>query len=667
MIEDNCLPIILSDFQPKPKNGHVSLYHQAIQNILSRILPKDLFNINYDDPEQIEDLKEQYHSLLPLVVTLKEDDDVPGNMSFYVIYKHRPTAFRFFFELISRWLLPGKRVDVVMVYSADFHLPQIATEAYTVCEVTVRVHTQLELEEVLRNIPIIESEARLGVDSSYYARRILEVKGLSSDEKTAMIQEHIAALVRRLPKYFDLDILSEMQHVLVLCRDDFKVPRESRHLSRIISVGYLFRKATREAVKLTPEKRHLTLKIFRTQLRLTEGVKKVLGIIVGVNFLREKEAFERKHLLTAIQNYIPDVQAIDGSFLANKRGSENICTLYLEIEKTNGQEFSDEEIRILRRELPIDLRDRIEHLMHPVFMPRNEEEIMRNVLTLSNQIKYLRDIPQVFISFDEQTYANLFFTIILVRVVEPGSASVQELFKNENSFLGYVHDRCKMLGYLRKKYTKEATVFRVKLSKEQFLRRDHSIDLYKARQEVVSELSRILGEIRDYNGGMISKQHELLCLVRDLLGENIKYSDLLLENFFYSLTPVIMRTVLEPEALKTLFLMQIDAIESGFFNANSYAWKIRVDAGFVYAIIKAEDRSIKEEVSRMLNALNMDSSELANSYVKVYDIPYLGYIYRCRDPQKQQQFCQLIQNSIEAMDHRRIKPVKALTSNGNLP
>ena len=125
------------------------------------------------------------------------------------------------------------------------------------------------------------------------------------------------------------------------------------------------------------KKRHLSLKVFRGQIRTLEGPRHIIGLIVAVNFLKEKEVFEKRHLLKAIKNYIPGVQAIENSFFESRRGAESVCTLYIEIEKTSGEEFSDEELRVLRRALPLDLKDRIEHLMHPVFMPRNEEEILR--------------------------------------------------------------------------------------------------------------------------------------------------------------------------------------------------------------------------------------------------------------------------------------------------
>lgn len=652
MSNEYFLPKIEPIYDMQADRPNHILYRDAIANALQEILWDKISFTSSKDPESLFDQRDQLHSLLPLV-TSTPCHELPGNKSFFALGRYRANSFKFFFDMVSAWLVPGKRLNVLLIYAVDFRMPELGDDVYTLCEVLIRIENRHELDQIMGNLPIIETELRLGIESSHYARRILEIKGLSADEKTALIQEHIAYLTKRLPKDFDSDVLTEMQHVLVTCREDFKAIRECRHLSRIISILYLFRKALREAVRRAPQKRHLSLKLFKARLKLATSFKTVLSIVVGINFFRDKEIFEQSHLLKAIQNYIPSAQAVEGSFFANRRGTEHICTLYLEIEKNNDEEFSANEIRMLRQKLPSDLKDRIEHLMHPVFMPRNEEEIMRNILSLSNQIKYLRDIPQVFISFDEQTPTNLFFTIILVRVLKPGSMPIQEMFKNADTFLEYFQDRCQHAGSLRRKYKKEATVFRVKLSKEQFLRVDHSIDLNKARQAVVSEISRIIGDVRDYNGGMISKQNELLCEVRDLLVDHIKYNDLLLENFFYSLAPVIMRTVLEPSALSSLFLMLLESIEDGFFNGESHAIKINVQRQFVFIMIKAEDRLLKDELARSLSKLQLHSSELASSYVSVYDIVYLGYIYRSDDNNRQQYFCQTIQSALTAFELKK--------------
>jgi len=300
-------------------------------------------------------------------------------------------------------------------------------------------------------------------------------------------------------------------------------------------------------------------------------------------------------------------------------------------------------MRLLYQELLVDLKDSIGHLMHPVFMPRNEEEVMRNVFSLSSQIKYISDLPQVFITFDEQTYSHLFFTVILVRIIKPDDLPLQEIFDEADTLLEFIPDRSKMVGMIRKKYPKEANIFRVRLPIRRFLRQDHSIDLTKARSGVVEELTAVLGEFRDFNGGMISKQNELLCNFRDLLiASHVKFNDLLLENFFYSITPVIMRTVLEPESLMTLFVMMIETVERGFYNGYPYAMTTKTDEQFTFAMVIAQDSGIKDYLNKELDTIPRQGGTLASSCTKVYDTTCVGYIFRSDDIQAKELFLNTI-------------------------
>ena len=620
-------------------------YTPALHAVLQKVLPEQVFAHKEADTDFQEDQKHHFQNLLP-IVRHSFSDEIPGYLSLYVVYLHRINAFKFFFEMLSRWLLPGNPLTISMVHAADFTFPELGDELYTLCEIKLRVQSKKEMEEIKRILPLLESEAKLGVKSMYYARRIMEVHGIGIDEKLALIQDQIGYLVRRHSSYFGSDLLAEMQHVLVLCREDFLSERSSRHLSRIIAIHSHFKRQMRE------DKGRLFLKIFRFEPPWIKEGKNHLGVIVALNLLNENESFERTHLLKAIRNYIPSACEIENSFFKLRRGSEKGCTLYLEIKKTDETEFTFPEVALLRRHLPLDLNDQIEYLVHPVFMPRNEEEILRNVLILGNELKYLRDIPQVIISFDEQSYKGLYFTVILVRVAKPGLLSIEELFKNSRVGFTYIHDRTKTLGLLRKKYLKEATIFRLKLPKEPFLRRDNSIDLCKARIAVFEELCQIVGEVRDFNGGMISKQNELLTSVRKLLGHQAERYELILENFFYSLTPVAVRTLMEPEALKKLFLMLLDAMDGTRGYNEGHGLKMSTDPEFVYMMIKARDREIREEVTRIFGMLQVTSPDLARSYVKIYDTPYIGYIYRCDNPQMQRQFIQTIQNILHAWQHK---------------
>lgn len=628
------------------------LYIDAARNNMGEIL--SCHNLFMQGNEIVigEKQREEFHALLPMV-SLKKCHKAPGHLSFYSLSKYRASSFKFFFNMLSCWLLPGKRLDVVLLYAVDFRMPEISNDVYTVCEVAIHVEDQAELDQILQNFPIIESEILLGMPSTHYAQRILETRGLTMDIKTALILEHIAFLIKRLPEAFDHDLITEMQHVLVMCPEEFKAARGCRHISRLISILYLFRRSLNTLVKAAPQKRHLSLKFFQARVSHGNGQKQVLAVIVGINFFRDKEVFEKTHLLKAIQNYIPNAQAVEGSFFINRRGSEHNCTLYMELEKTNGEVFTGEEIRKLRKELRVDLKDRIEYLLHPIFMSRNEEEVIRNILSLSSQIKYLRDIPQVFITFDEQTHANLFYTVILVRVMRPEALSIQEMFKQTDTIFEYIHDRSQNAGSLRRKYKKEATVFRLKLPKEPFMRLNHSIDLNKARQAVVEELYRIVGEVRDFNGGMISKQNEVLFQLRSLMQNGIKYNDILLENFFYSLTPVIVRSVLEPDLLQILFLMLMQSVNEGHVSDEISSLKVNQEGISTFVMIKSEGRGLKEEMQKALAKLQVHSSQLAHSYVSDHDTHFLGYILRSDDPEKQQQFCHTVKNTLSTWENKK--------------
>ncbi|WP_059359303.1 hypothetical protein [Parachlamydia acanthamoebae] len=646
--KDMSIPPIDIDFGEQEESVNCSLYQEIVKNILKRIVPEDLFDQNQSICEQLTGL----NRALP-IINVSSKQNVPSTMSFCIFCKSRPNVFKFFIEMLSRWLVPGKRLNVILSHAVDFCFPHLGPDVYMVSEVMIAVECIHDLELIQRNLPLLITELKLGVNSGYYAGRILEVKGLSNDDKTVRVQEHIAGLIARYPKYFNSDLFSEMQNVLVMCEDRFKVGRESYHLCRMICYQYLFRNFLLKAVKSAPKSRHMDLKIFRSKVKVGGEIKNVLSIIIGINFLQDKEVLDEMHLIKGIQNYIPQAQAVENSFFCNRRGTFSICTFYIEIEKKDNSPITTQEIQLLRKKLFTEVEEQIEQVMHPVFMPRNEEEMMRNMLILSNQIKYIRDIPQVIITFDEQTHLHLFFTIILVRVLKPKDMSIMEMFKNRSTFLEYIHDGCKLVGTLRKKHEKEATIFRVKVSKDQFLRRDHSINLYEARQAVVSEISRIVGEIRDFNGGMISKQNELLLELKNLLSSTRNYNEILLENFFYSLKPVIMRTFLEVEALKSLFLLLVEAIEERFFNEEVYTLKIQSESDFALAMVAAEDWALEEELQRVFKKLNYPSISLASFCVRIYEASYIGYIYRCDDFYKQRHFFQAIQQTVEDWDSHK--------------
>lgn len=663
------LPIIQIPFDGAPGQDHPikPLYREAIRKALQLMLPQELFQQLKSPLQNPLEIQKQLQKLLPHLThtpfpqNIIHSPQFPFSTSFYVLFRFRPNAYKFFYDMIARWLIPGKRLNIVLMYAVDFYLPQISNDLYTICEVMISIENPQELNTIQTNYPILETEIRLGVTSQYYATKIMEIKGLSNDEKTAEIQEHTVYLIKRLYKHFDYDILTEMQHLLVMCSETFKAQRGSRHLSRIISIHYLFRKGLETAVKNAPEKRHLLIKIFKTKLHMETHAKKVLSLAIGVNFLNEKEIFEESHIIKTIQQYFEHIHSVPNSFFANKRGGYNLCTIYMEIEKSDGSDFTIEEIKFLHQALPNDLKNRIEHVMHPIFMPTNEEEIMRHILSLSHQLKYIRDVSQVILSFDRQTTDSLFFTVILVRILKEKDVPLEEMFRKADSPLEYIHDFTKNVGMLRKRFPKEANVFKVRLEKKHFLRTDHYLDLFKARQEVVRELQRVIGEVRDFNGGMIAKQNESLSQVHRLVSDQRRYSPFQLDNFFYSIRPSVMRNVLEPMAITKLFVMFLKAVDQqnstikstsnishdGFktISDNNKMITFELEVDKVFVMITSKSEAIQEEIGQALLPIDFLAMELATCFTEIEGCYYLGLIYQTDDSDKQALFCELLQES----------------------
>lgn len=598
-------------------------YREGAQDLINRLVPADLL---VEGGHNLPAQRARFADMLPLI-SWSDLHRAPCALSVLLLCKYRLNACNFFYDMVSRWLLPQKRVNVELFFASDVRLPHLSDDLLSVAEIVVHLKSATDVEEVRRNLHAIETEIRLGIVSNYHARRILEFKGLSADGKTAMIQEKIGSLIQSHSKDFDQGIFSQMQHFLVCVREDFKNLRDYHHISRIISNLHSLRKFIKQNVQVYPNKRHVIFKFLKAKLTPpSQKERPVLGILAGLNFLRQHEIFETAHLIGAIQKNIPQAKLVDGSAFVDK-GEAGLQTLYVEIEKSDGTDFDLEEIHRLKLVLPDQIKGHIEQLTHPIFMPRNDEEVLRNIMALSRQIRFVGDMPHLIISFDEQKGDELCFTVILVRVQPESAPTVQELFAAKRTGLKYIPDRVRRVGHVRKKYEKEATVFRTVIPSKDFLRVDHSVDLYKAREYVLGEVSRVIGEIRDYNGGMIYKLSESLNALKGVLGKGV--DPILLEKFFYGLTPIEMRSSLDTEPLKHFFCTLQQAIRSD-------ALEIKEESRRIFVVYPGADPKRKKAVE----GLSLPPHRLVSFSLDIHDILYQGYMLLSEDKEEQAHFLQ---------------------------
>ncbi len=613
-------------------------YRDGAQDLIYKLVPEDLLE-RKEEGRSLQ--RARFADMLPLI-RWSDLAKAPCSLSVLLLCKYRLNACNFFYDMISRWLLPQRRVNVELFFASDVRLPHLSEDLLSVAEVVVYLKSAQEVEEVRRNLHAIETEIRLGVVSNYHARRILEFKGLSTDGKTAMIQEKIGSLIQSHSKDFDQGIFSQMQQFLVNCPEHFKKIRDYHHISRIISNLYSVRKVLKQNIEVYPSKRHVLVKFLKTRLTLQKGTvkdKPVLGILAGLNFLKEHELFEAEHLMSAIQLKLPCARLVQGSSFLDPTREGAIQTVYLEIEKEDGTDFSLDEIQILRSKLPDHLKGHIEQLTHPIYMPRNEEEVLRNIMALSRQLRFVNDLPQVIISFDEPRGSDLYFTVILLRICPEGTPSIQQLFTDAKPSLKYIPDRIRTLGAMRRKYTKEATVFRTVVCSTRFLRPDHSVDLYLARQFVYNQLTDILGDVRDYNGGMILKQNEHLNHLRTALGKTAAAHPVLLEKFFHAISPIEMRTSTEIEPLKQFFQLLLTATKTESrlpFMGSDFLFK--QEPRRVFAILPMIDAEKKKTLFRNLEALQLPTHQFAHFSLDIHDSPCTGFLLLSPEKELQEKF-----------------------------
>lgn len=563
------------------------------------------------------------------------DGGDPGWISVLVVAENhlRMDPEDFVRKMFTRWLIPGKILKIAAERHCDFSFPERPKVIYFALQMRVRLEETQDKSRAEKHLGGLIEEIKKGISSTSLAYQIMNAKGLSNDEKDGLILEEIISVLGKKPQEVDSDIIADVRQALFQCPLSFKPLRSIDHLSRLFLTHYLFKKTLLRQINVSPYKRHVSLKILRTQLIFPFGVKNGLGLVIGMNLLKDREVLEEGHILEAVHNIIPDCLLIKGSFLSQQNFAGPIRMLYLEIEPLAQKQFSYQDIQLLKKKLPFELKQHIEHLMPMTFMRRNEEEVFRNLITLREQVKSTRDLPQVVISFEEQTHHDLFFTVVLVRPVTRFTKSLELLFHEMKSHVTFIPDRVEIVGKLRGHYQKEANIFRLQLMKKDYLRKDRSVDLYKARQDISKALELAVGKVRDYNGGLILKQDERL---KDFI-EGLEGQDpFLMENFFYSITPLAMQGIISAQLLKAFYHLFTEVLEAS--DEGEYVMRFSIQKRGIFMMFRSENLGLKEAFLQKILTLGISSTELASMTMNHHGMFCTGYAYFVSGDQEKDYF-----------------------------
>ncbi len=633
-------PLFFSPVYSKALTAHI----EEIRQLLHKVLPKELC------AKEAKEVASWIEDHLPLV-KWEELIQLPDILPIYLLC-FPPQALQadvFFLDLLKKWLIPEKEIDMLGMCTMSFYLKGINTRCLQLVQARILVEKGQDYLAIQNHLPLVAQELSLSLTSSRYAEYILHTKALCYEKKTTLVHQELRQLFHRYSSYFDQGIFIEMSRLLALSQVEFRNVRPARQITRMIISHYLLNKKLLRAISKFPEKRHVALRFLPTPLHFPFGSKKVLGVVIVIGLIDKYESFNETHIGLAVQEFLSNAQVVKGSFCLLKGAQDPIQGAYVELEKKNGTLFSLREIILLKSELGNELKKRIEKLIPSVFMIRNEEETMRNIFMLSQELRDPCDLPQVMISFDGQTASDLIFTVILVRLLHQNDLSLKECFQNVQEPFQFTSDRVQKVDYLQRKIPKEANVFHLHILKERsLLRLDSSVNFYVARQQVVNLLTKAIGEIRDYNGGMILKQGELFSEFKCVFKEIAQKNEELLENFFFGLSPIEVQATLPISSLETLFSLFLEAIGTDLVKKEQYFLKSTFKASRLFVVVCARDSSIEEGINKELLLFQYSSKSLIKTKVYYQGHAVLGYIYDNVDSKKRRQFRRFLEKAMHA-------------------
>lgn len=435
---------------------------------------------------------------------------------------------------ISSWEVKRRNVTLESLAGRNFF--SIYIEAI--------IDSRTDTTKLKEYVPLIPHEISLYLRYPHFVRQLATFQGISFDLKRELCNT-LLLYPEHFPGFFE-----EFQRFFLATTLDFKSLRSPRHLVKIVRSHFWLRNKLLQYE--SDQAKTVFFRLFRSTLIFPFGKKQVLSLAICIPSLAPYEQFDQRHIIDAVRRCIPTLEVVPNSFFIYRYAEESTISLYLELEHALPSPPSSEEIKQLKSELEQEFVGSIEHMVNRIDIPQNDDDLLRNILLLSQEITRINEKPHVIIQFHEQNTTTLTFYITLVRVLKVNGTSQLPLQSTAEG-VRFIFLKASMLDTLKANYVKQGLEFLVQCPKAPFLRRDRSVDFLKAREEVIKYIETVFGKIRDLNGGFMHEHQRLFHSIAELLSPEETKEITLIERLIHSLTPSIMKSLLGPEQIVTVF------------------------------------------------------------------------------------------------------------------
>ncbi len=434
------------------------------------------------------------------------------------------------------------------------------------------------------------------------------------------------ALLQRLLGFVDSQVLDHTQHFLLECSPQFREMRSPRQLGRLLAAAAMLKRSLNIAIARQSEERHIRISFSRLRIHFPFGSKRVLGILTIFNSFCDREAFGKNHFARAVQDILGNCKPLSLGFVHQISLTEGHVMTYLEFEKEGG--FTNADMQLLRSRLAGEIKEHIQPLEPRIYCQRNEEEVYRNAIVLSHELRTIHDIPQVMINYEQLQADDLVFFVLLARPHLMGTSSLAQLWRSSYPSISFVNERTTYLGQFSSGERKEVSIFKLFIPQKNFRCKNSSVDVYAARRFIEQALREILGDFRDYNGGLILKQHENRQKFLDLAAT--PKSRFFMESFFLSIQPLAMQCTLLPEILHRWHTLVLQTLAFPLQERSAFSLAIHEEDGWLIVSAQVCEASALPRLEEALGELTLASYEKATSWMQedgmhVFSCAYLTY------------------------------------------
>lgn len=434
------------------------------------------------------------------------------------------------------------------------------------------------------------------------------------------VYERIERWTSRFPDFIDSKIFNELILLYGGAEKKFLDHRSISHVFRLILSIYLLRKKLQDPAIYFTDQHAVKVRWIPAKVRYPFIDKSVLGCLVGFKETEEEESFDESNLMLILENGLSSVSLVPESTYTAFLQDKKIRIFYLEIEKNDRTPFSLDERTLLKEGIEEKIIGSLKDSSPLSFLKYNNEDLFKNIITLSKEIQTIEDIPQVCINFDHQKSREIIFRVSLAYVMPSYRFSLKENFFN-SKYVPYRSWTIKVIDG----HPVRAAIFNLHIPFDpSLMNKTGSLNFYKARQQARSIINHAIGEFRDYNGGLIIKQHEMFQDFKDFFSNIPKLDSSVLEAFFFSITPVEKQATMRMELLCNLFNFFIKDLPQEPSNYSTFAFKVHEKEHQTYLLVRG-DSLTKKMILDFLEEQSFASLESIYSMFEIAD----GFFFSC--------------------------------------